>query len=104
MQVRVAGEGDFAVLEVSDAGPGIPADIRERIFDRFVRGNGQSAGGGSGLGLAIVRAVTDRHGGTVEVGEGEAGGARFTVRLPAVPAAERAVRPLRPPAAPSAGA
>ena len=100
----------MAVLEVSDAGHGIPPQLRERIFERFVRGASEGAGGGSGLGLAIVRAVAERHGGSVELTESESGGARFVVRLPTArrPAAERATagaaRPLRPPAAPSAGA
>ena len=98
-------EGDFVGLTVADAGPGIPPAIRERIFDRFVRGASESAGGGSGLGLAIVRAVAEHHGGSVELGESDAGGARFVVRLPAARAgAPRAARPLRPPAAPSGGA
>jgi signal transduction histidine kinase len=79
--VRVGEGGGWAILEVEDSGPGIPPDARERIFDRFVRGAGET-GGGSGLGLAIVRAVAERHGGSVEVSEGSAGGARFTVRLP----------------------
>jgi two-component system, OmpR family, sensor kinase len=102
--VRLRTDGGFAVLSVEDAGPGIPAEMRGRIFDRFVRGAGESAGGGSGLGLAIVRAVTEHHRGTVDVGKSESGGARFSVRLPAARAARPAVRPLRPPAAPSAGA
>src|SRR4051794_27457084 len=76
-----AGDGR-AVLAVEDDGPGIPAELRERIFDRFVRGGGD-AGGGTGLGLAIVRAVAERHGGTVSVGTGRDGrGARFAVSLP----------------------
>jgi signal transduction histidine kinase len=79
--VRVGGAAGWATLEVEDSGPGIPAQARERIFDRFVRGAGET-GGGSGLGLAIVRAVAERHGGGVEVSEGTVGGARFTVRLP----------------------
>ena len=87
VEVALVRDGDFAVLTVSDAGPGIPPELRGRIFDRFVRGSGESAGGGSGLGLAIVRAVAERHGGTVRVDESGTGGARFTVRLPAPPAA-----------------
>jgi signal transduction histidine kinase len=102
--VRVSLDDGFAVLDVLDAGPGIPADIRERIFDRFVRGAGEAVGGGSGLGLAIVRAVAERHGGTVVVDDSEGGGARFTVRLPAVGGSEPSVRPLRRPAGPSAAA
>jgi signal transduction histidine kinase len=59
--------------------------MRSQIFDRFVRGNGDraAAGSGSGLGLAIVRAVAESLGGSVELGDNEAGGARFTVRIPA---------------------
>jgi two-component system, OmpR family, sensor kinase len=79
--VRVGEADGWAVLEVEDSGPGIPEGARTRIFDRFVRGSGET-GGGSGLGLAIVRAVAHQHGGSVEVGEGAGGGARFTVRLP----------------------
>ena len=103
--VRLRSDVGGAVLEVSDAGPGISPELRERIFDRFVRGHGERAGGGSGLGLAIVRAVAERHGGTVELDSSHAGGSRFTVRLPAEhPAPAEKVRPLRPPATPSAGA
>ena len=103
--VRLRSDDAAAVLEVSDAGPGISGELRDRIFERFVRGHGERAGGGSGLGLAIVRAVAERHGGTVELDSSEAGGSRFTVRLPVERSARAPdVRPLRPPATPSAGA
>ena len=73
---------DGAVLTVEDDGPGIPAELRHRLFERFVRGHGDT-GGGSGLGLAIVRAVAETHGGSVEVAEpGKEGGACFIVKLP----------------------
>jgi two-component system OmpR family sensor kinase len=82
--VSVRREGGNAVLEVADRGPGVPPEMRERVFERFARGAGDTApSGGSGLGLAIVRAVTTSHGGTVEVLEAEGGGARFVVTLPA---------------------
>jgi len=82
--VSVRRQGDRAVLEVSDRGPGVPPDMRERVFERFARGSGDAApSGGSGLGLAIVRAVTISHGGTVELGDAEGGGARFVITLPA---------------------
>ena len=92
-----------AVLEVTDNGPGIPPHLRERVFDRFVRGNAdRSSIGGSGLGLAIVRAVADSHGGRVELGTSEAGGARVVARLPL--ANRPAATPQPRQAAPSAGA
>jgi len=78
-------EGRDAVVEVSDDGPGIPSGRREKIFERFVRGEGTAdtaVGGGSGLGLAIVRAVATSHGGSAEVGESAQGGALFRIRLP----------------------
>jgi two-component system OmpR family sensor kinase len=82
--LSVRRDGDRAVLEVSDRGPGVPADMRERVFERFARGAGDAApSGGSGLGLAIVRAVTASHSGTVELADAEGGGARFVVTLPA---------------------
>jgi len=58
-RVRVAVDAQGRV-SVDDSGPGIPAEERERVFDRFYRRSG-SAEGGSGLGLAIVRAIADRH-------------------------------------------
>jgi two-component system, OmpR family, sensor kinase len=82
--VSVHQDGDTAVLEVSDRGPGVPHDMRDRVFERFARGAGDAApAGGSGLGLAIVRAVTAAHGGNVEIQDAEGGGARFVVTLPA---------------------
>jgi len=92
VSVRAARAENGISLVVSDNGPGIPPELRGRIFDRFVRGAGgrNGGGGGSGLGLAIVRAVAESHGGTVSVSQGEAGGARFEVLLPAAPVAEPA--------------
>jgi two-component system OmpR family sensor kinase len=82
--VSVRREGESAVLEVADRGPGVPLDMRERVFERFARGAGDAApSGGSGLGLAIVRAVASSHGGSVEILDAEGGGARFVVTLPA---------------------
>ena len=72
------------MLEVADRGPGVPADLRGRLFERFARGRGDRApSGGSGLGLAIVKAVADAHGGRVHLAEPDGGGARFVVTLPA---------------------
>ncbi len=85
IELRLRATGGDAVVEVSDDGPGVPAELRGQIFDRFVRGEGPAdtaVGAGSGLGLAIVAAVAASHDGTVEVTESEAGGALFRVRLP----------------------
>jgi signal transduction histidine kinase len=72
-----------AEIVVEDDGPGIPPELEQRVFDRFVRGAGDG-GRGSGLGLAIVRAVAESHGGTVAL-ESLAGatGTRFVIRIPA---------------------
>ncbi len=86
--VSVRPDGDSAVLEVADRGPGVPKELRARVFERFASGAGDGAGGrGSGLGLAIVKAVADAHGGGVELSEADGGGARFVVTLPATDAA-----------------
>ena len=98
VDVHARREGDDVIIEVSDEGPGIPEEIRAQIFDRFVRGDGDRArsGSGSGLGLAIVRAVTESLGGSVSLDSGEAGGTRFTVRIPAAEAATRESVPPAP--------
>lgn len=73
-----------AVLTVADAGPGVPAEERERVFERFHRldRSRSRAHGGSGLGLAISKAIVDSHGGTVAVRDSDLGGAEFVVTLP----------------------
>jgi two-component system, OmpR family, sensor kinase len=85
VELTARRDGDEALLEVVDDGPGIPQGMEDQVFDRFVRGEGPAdtaSGGGSGLGLAIVRAVAESHGGTVSAGRSTYGGARFSVRLP----------------------
>jgi two-component system OmpR family sensor kinase len=80
--VCVARRDAGARIVVEDQGPGIPPSERERVFDRFHRGEG-AAEGGSGLGLAIVRRVVERHGGKVELADATAGtGLRAIVSLP----------------------
>jgi signal transduction histidine kinase len=95
--VAVREEGGWAVLEVADRGPGISAELRERVFERFARGAGAGditpARSGSGLGLAIVRAVAEGHDGSVELEDAEGGGARFLVRLPLATEAAEAPDP-----------
>jgi two-component system OmpR family sensor kinase len=80
---RVAARPDIRFL-VEDDGPGIPADQRERIFDRFHRTDAarDRASGGTGLGLAIVRAIVEAHGGLVTAGASPEEGARIALELP----------------------
>jgi two-component system OmpR family sensor kinase len=83
VHASVRYDGAAVTLTVEDDGPGVPPDLRDRIFDRFVRGDGDSGSrSGSGLGLAIVKAVADGHGGHVALESPESGGARFVVTLP----------------------
>jgi signal transduction histidine kinase len=88
-QVRASVErvDGFVRLTVEDDGPGIPRELKARVFERFVRGAGDR-GGSSGLGLSIVHAVAESHGGTVTIesptsnGAGRVRGTRFAVTLP----------------------
>ena len=82
-----AGGGDRPVLEVTDDGPGIPADELARVFERFYRGDGSLASG-SGLGLAIARELAERMGGRLEA-ESEEGRTVFRLVLPAAPTFSR---------------
>ena len=82
IDVRVTSTDDRVMLEVADSGPGIPPDDRERVFDRFYRRASDDATG-SGLGLAIVRRIAQRHGASVDLGDGEgARGLAVRVRFP----------------------
>jgi signal transduction histidine kinase len=89
-RVRLAVEavnGAAVRFSVQDDGPGIPADQRGRIFDRFHRTDvaRNRAYGGTGLGLAIVQAIVDAHGGSVAAKAGtDLGGARVEIELPAL--------------------
>ena len=80
--VKATQTANGPTVSVTDNGPGVPADQRERIFEPFVR-LPQSPRGGTGLGLAIVRRTIQSHGGTITCDPAPTGGARFTLRLPA---------------------
>jgi signal transduction histidine kinase len=72
-------------IEVEDEGPGVPAGMEERIFQRFQQLDVNDAHRGTGLGLAISREIVERHGGTVNAVPGRSRGALFVVELPAAP-------------------
>ena len=86
IDVSVQAEGDEAVLEVRDHGPGLPSENPDALFERFWRAEGGRARGkgGAGLGLAIVAAIVDAHGGEVHAANAAGGGASFVVRLKAL--------------------
>jgi signal transduction histidine kinase len=87
LHLRVHRVDHRAVVEVRDAGPGIPESALPHLFDRFFRADSARTrlpgrGQGHGLGLAITRAVVEAHGGEVRAENLPAGGARFTITLP----------------------
>lgn len=68
-----------ASLQVHDNGPGIPVEMRQRVFSRFWR---SGPGAGSGLGMYIVRGIVEEHGGSIDIGDAEGGGAQIRVWFP----------------------
>jgi two-component system OmpR family sensor kinase len=83
VEASVERQNGHVVLAVEDDGPGIPSELRERVFERFFRAHGDRSGS-SGLGLAIVKAVAENHQGNVTLEPPLDGrGARFVVRFPA---------------------
>ena len=75
-------KGDALRIEVRDHGPGIATEDRQRIFDKFFRGQNADGTPGSGLGLAIARSLVTLHGGTLEYEENPGGGSAFVTVLP----------------------
>ena len=108
IEVSLAREGGAGLgmvsAEVRDRGPGIPASMRERIFEPFFRmpGHAEQAGG-VGLGLALVKQIAERHGGSVRCEAREGGGSCFVLVVPAAEVSARAAAAKRPVAASRAG-
>ncbi len=84
IRLESAVSGGRARVVISDDGPGVPPDDRQRVFGRFVRLDTprDRAAGGAGLGLSIVAEIAEAHHGTVNVQDSACGGARFVVDLP----------------------
>jgi two-component system, OmpR family, sensor histidine kinase KdpD len=83
VRIALVLEPETLLFEVHDSGPGIPAEVRERVFEPFFRGPQPVArAGGTGLGLAIARSLAEAQGGGVDFRPGERGGSVFTLRLP----------------------
>jgi len=93
VEVHVAKLGCKVLLEVRDDGPGIPKDVRDKLFEAFYTTKGQ---GGTGLGLYLSRSFVEAHGGELSIPETGATGTTFRVRLPA--AIEPKERESTPPA------
>jgi signal transduction histidine kinase len=77
--------GRSVALSIADDGPGIPSQMRERVFDEFFRVPTTSGAAGAGVGLAIARRVSRMLGGDLRLSETPGGGATFTLLLPAAP-------------------
>jgi two-component system sensor histidine kinase GlrK len=84
IRIRLAADGDHATLDVIDAGPGVPPDERDRVFDPFYQGSVVPDGyvKGTGIGLSVVAEYVRLHGGTIEIVDGPSAGAHFRVRFP----------------------
>jgi len=81
--VSAAREGAMVRVAIEDEGPGIPAALRERIFERYFRANDSSSAEGAGIGLSIVHDIVKKAGGCVRAEDASGGGARIVIDLPA---------------------
>ncbi|HMI57026.1 MAG TPA: ATP-binding protein [Gemmatimonadaceae bacterium] len=81
--VSATREGTLVRIVVEDEGPGIPEALRDRVWTRYFRANGDSDAGGAGIGLSIVRDIVVSAGGRVRAEDGARGGARIVLDLPA---------------------
>jgi signal transduction histidine kinase len=82
VEVSLEKVDEGVTLKVTDSGPGIPPEDRERVFGRFVRLDPARAAGGAGLGLAIARWVAEAHGGGVRIVSSGTQGSVFAATLP----------------------
>jgi len=86
VSIRVSGSNGVALVDVSDTGPGIPAEAWERIFDRFYRASEES-GTGMGLGLSIAKGAVEANGGDLKIAYSGPDGTMFRITLRTSPGA-----------------
>jgi signal transduction histidine kinase len=92
IELRASASGNGVRIGVADSGPGIPPEHLPRVFDRFYKADPSrsvsAASSGSGLGLSIVKAIVERHGGTISAVNTPSGGAMFEIVLPSQPSTQ----------------
>jgi signal transduction histidine kinase len=92
VELRVRARRSTVSIEVDDSGPGVPAELGDRIFEPYIRGPRASATRpGIGLGLATVKRLVTAHGGSLATRRSSLGGAQFWFELPRAEASERPV-------------
>ena len=84
IEVRAFDDGSEVVIEVADTGPGIPDDEIDRVWEELYRGEQARSVPGSGLGLPLIRAIVEKHGGTVGLRSRQDQGTIFSMRLPSI--------------------
>jgi len=94
--VSAAIEGEEAIVEVSDDGPGVPKDALDHVFEPFFRGLSGGTPRGTGLGLAVARGLVEAHGGRISVRNGPESGAIFRFTLPLEQAARTRTGATKP--------
>ena len=94
IELWARADGESVRVEVRDRGPGVPPELRERIFEKFVRAAApERHAEGSGLGLAICKGLVEAHGGHIWVEEHHGGGATFSFTLPVEPSPGSQLQP-----------
>jgi PAS domain S-box-containing protein len=78
IEIRSSIEKDYIVVSISDSGPGVPVNIRDKIFDPFFSTKNDS----TGIGLSIAQRIVTDHGGSLTVSQSKRGGAEFTIKIP----------------------
>jgi two-component system OmpR family sensor kinase len=82
IRVELESAADLVAVTVADAGPGVPAEMLDHLFERFYRGDAARGRGGAGLGLTVAAAIVQAHGGSMRAARGTPTGLHVTMRLP----------------------